>query len=236
MTWAEWKTSVLSFLDVDATRRGIESLRDGYIRGAAADLKHFVQCYRDGQDTYQNGDTVPFDERAAEAAGDYVKSKLALRTERDIALSQTFWQSYTLLRRQLIRLCAEGALSALRADLECFCGDDYSFAVRLYRNGGAINPTGKVVRFTVKRSACDEDADAILNKSTADVSSAISITDAAAGKIAIGLLAADTGLLVPGVCYQYDVAVFDGDVKTTMRHGTFKVRERITRDAVIAAE
>lgn len=118
--FSDWKARVYSYLDVDATRVGFEILRDSLLRAVILDLQHYIPCFRDGTNTglYGDGDSPPFvtSEKAAEAAGLFMKAKLARRTEKDLSLAADYRKEYELVRRQLIRECQEQQLSGAITD------------------------------------------------------------------------------------------------------------------------
>lgn len=232
MTYAEWKSAVLSFLDVDATRRGIEALRSGFMRSAMADLKHFVPCYNDGRASYEDTDEVPFGERAAEAAAMYVKARLVRATERNPGLIASFETDYIKLRRQLIRDCQDGLLSnPVDYTLVCPRGDTFAFELILRVGNNVFDPTGHTVRFTVKEDACDTDEDAIMLKSSAatvdEPVPAITTLIAAQGKMLVSLDKDDTALLAPDVTYLCDAQL---ELSTGEIYTVFRGRIRSSQD------
>jgi hypothetical protein len=59
MTWAEFVVSVDSHLAVEATRRGLATFRDRYMRNAILDLQRYIRGYRDANySTFTSGDVA----------------------------------------------------------------------------------------------------------------------------------------------------------------------------------
>jgi hypothetical protein len=115
MTWADFKTLVLGYSDVDATRRGITAFRDSFTRAAVVDLKHFVDLFKDDVDGAEYEDTdstpfFPFEEKASEAVAMYFKSKTARTVDKDLAMSESYWKDFTRVRRELMRESSDVAL------------------------------------------------------------------------------------------------------------------------------
>lgn len=98
-------------------------------------------------------------------------------------------------------------------------GDDYPQALALDRDDGSGDPwdlTGAVLRFVVKRSLADADADALIAHESGDGN--LEIDDAAGGTGTHVLPAAETAALDPGVYrYEYELTAADGTVATPER-------------------
>ena len=114
MTRAEFKTQVLTYLDVDATRRGIEPLRNAVFNAACRDLNFYVPAYATAKSTYADGDTVPYSLEAAEAVAEYIKERLVRQLDRDVALAREHGANYRTLRRRLYLV--DHALTLLLVD------------------------------------------------------------------------------------------------------------------------
>lgn len=58
MTWAEFVDAVESHLAVEASRRGMETFRERYMRNAVLDLQRYIRGYREGNTTVYTADRV----------------------------------------------------------------------------------------------------------------------------------------------------------------------------------
>lgn len=130
MTFAAFRTLAFGFLDVDANRRGIETLRDRLLRAAIMDLKHYVPQFADGVAKYDENDVVPFaDEivhRCAEAVALFMKARITRPTEKDLALAGSYERDYISLRRWLFREAKGLSLSLAAFDGTPLTGFDGS--------------------------------------------------------------------------------------------------------------
>lgn len=53
------------------------------------------------KNAFLSGDTVPFDERAAMAVGDFVLSRIARKVERDMAAAESYYRTYLATKRRI---------------------------------------------------------------------------------------------------------------------------------------
>ena len=162
MTRADFKAAVLTYLDVDATRRGIEPLRNAAFNAACRDLNFYVPAYATAKSTYADGEAVPYTLEAAEAVAEYIKERLVRQVDRDMALAREHNAQYRMLRRRLYLV--DHALTLLLYDSET--GEvseapNMSFTIKrndtlpaleavLADAGGPVDLTGCSVFFTMR--------------------------------------------------------------------------------------
>lgn len=104
-------------------------------------------------------------------------------------------------------------------------GDSRTLRVTVTSGGSPVDLTGYSIAFTVRP---DEDADAVITKSSADPTE-INITDAANGRLEIYLQPADTENLQLR-SYDYDVEITSPTgVVSTVVVGTLTILKDITR-------
>ena len=113
-------------------------------------------------------------------------------------------------------------------------GDNRTLALTVTDANGVVDLGGASIWFTVKRSANDLDADAIISKASGSVpgggNEQIDITSPATGEAEIYILPEDTaGLQVPTYDWVYDVQVKTSEDKVyTVKQGTFRLLPEIT--------
>lgn len=95
--------------------------------------------------------------------------------------------------------------------------------------GGAGAVDGAQVRFTLKRSSADPDEDALIRKDTGG--NGITVVDAAAGRVRITLLPADTLTLPPKAVLKFDIKLQPADPTKSyiVYEGSLQARMPITR-------
>lgn len=235
MKWSDWKLKVLTYLDVDATRRGIDALRTSYIKAAVIDLKHFVALFNDGTTgaEYADPDLTPFsghDEKAAEATAMYLKSRLARVVDKDLNLAASFWDDYKRLRRELIRESQDVFLSdgdVRVVDVDRKFGDTLPFSITMEQTEAGedwTDFTNYKVFFTVKHYASQKDAKALVLMTSAAGGGIIAANKKAywevdsAAKLTIGR-------------FRYDVQLQNVPVNRiiTIQQGTITLTRDITR-------
>lgn len=94
---------------------------------------------------------------------------------------------------------------ALTTQLSIVRGDTCAWSVAVTFNGAVFSLVGCTLRFTVKRSPKDSDADAVITRTS--VGNGISITDAANGLAQIVLTPTHTANLQPLENYVWDLQV-----------------------------
>lgn len=161
MTFADFKTEVDGFMGLDTNRRGTETFKASYLKGAVADLKRFIEEYQDGKTSYQDGDVVPFDSTTAQAVAVYLKARFSREYNRDMNAAMSFNGDYITLRRELWLQFKE----ARRPELKIFTGKPYFLNICIRRGNLPMPLLGNVL-FTVKRYKRDSDRQAALQVGT----------------------------------------------------------------------
>jgi hypothetical protein len=203
MTGAEFTAEVLSYMDVDATRRGIATFRAAYTKAALADLAHYIPEYDTGQVTYGDLEITPYDSEVAEAVAEFLKAKITRNVDRDLGLSQQHTIAYVNLRRRLFLRNSEERTPELRP----FIGKLFQVSMGL-RLSKFPCPIIANVWFTVKRFAGEPDSRAVIRLQRGE---GIEILDANASRIRITLTADQTNLLTTLREYYWDVQVEDAN-------------------------
>lgn len=205
MTGTEFDTAVLEFMDVDATRRGITTLRTAYKRAALADLAHYVDALNTGKVEYASDEVTPFDTQVAQAVAEYLKAKITRNVDRDLQLSQAHLADYQNVRRQLAIRTKE----SFEFVIQPWIGKQFSFVLDL-RVKRLPLPIFANVWFTLKRERGDSAEDAILVLIRGD---GIEVLDEDASQIRVTIPADITALLNFDHEYAWDVQVeTDGQV------------------------
>jgi hypothetical protein len=117
-------------------------------------------------------------------------------------------------------------------------GDTSSLAITLTNpdTGTPFNPTGNVLIFTLKKSAFDADADAVVQKISTVGGITIIAPTADDEQIAVELVPADYSALTSRFIYQLDVQaqnVSTGAIRTVAR-GTFAAEIDVTRETTLS--
>lgn len=178
MLWSEWKLKVLTYLDVDATRKGVEALRLAATKAAVIDLKHFVEIFKDqtANAEYADSDITPFsglEEKAAEAAAMYIKKVFARAIDKDLVMMESYWKDYARIRRELVRDSQDIVFSCgqvITKNISRLFGDALAFTIVMEQTeeGQAwVDFSDYLMTFRLKRSPTDKDADACVTKTSA---------------------------------------------------------------------
>lgn len=233
MTFADFRTLALELLDVDATRRGIESLRNRLLRAAVADLKHYIPEFEDNRGAYEDTDPMPYDgrlvDRVAEAVALFMKSRITRLTEGDLVLAASFERDYIGARRWLYRRARELSETMLReVMLMVTRGDSHDFEIEVQLDGNPVDLTGQSLTLTIKQHE-DDDAECAVFTLTNAASGGIVYTNAVAGIATASLTPEQTEQLLPGVTYFFDVqlTLSTGKVHTVLT-GRIRARKDIT--------
>ncbi len=221
MTWLDFKTELLNFLDVDARRRGIEAFRDSYIRAGIADLGHYIDEYNVEGTVFINTDMTPFDSEVAEAIAEFVKAKITRNVNRDLATSQEHMRAYMNLRRRLFVRSGEERTPELRP----FIGKDFVVSMNL-RLSKLPCPIIANVWFTVKRHPGELDENAIIRLQRGE---GIEVLDEDTSRIRVTFSADDTAKLNLLREYYWDVQVEDVNHRPVFPvNGMMRPRQPVT--------
>lgn len=224
MTKAEFDAEVVTFLDTDGRRRGIEGFRAAYLKAAIIDLAAYIPEFS-GQTTWQASEQTPFDSEAAEAVAEYMKVRIVRNIDRDIGLSQQHAANYAALRRRLY-LRIKGGRSL---ELSPWVGKPFTLSLTAKQGVAPIVLAGEVW-FTVKALRTDSDCGASLQLTLAN--GGIDVTNSAQGKFTVTATALATSKLIAGVTYLWDVQVQNSDSQPVFPDnlsGTLIPRQPITR-------
>jgi hypothetical protein len=203
VTGAEFNAEVLTFLDVDARRRGIEDLRAAYTKAALGDLARYVEEYNVGQVVWADDEITPFDEKVAEAVAEFLKSRITRNVDRDLQLSQLHEAAYLNLRRHLALRAKEERTITLKP----YIGKIFTVTLNLRALRLPLGIVGNVW-FTVKRYRGEADCLAVMHLQRGE---GIEVLDADASKIRVTLSETDTCLLSTLREYYWDVQVEDAN-------------------------
>lgn len=221
MTWAEFNADILTFLDTDGRRRGIEAFRTAYIKAGVADLAAYIDEYNTGE-TYVDASLTPFDSVTSEAVAEFLKSKIARNISQDLAMSQAHFASYVNLRRRLFLRLKEGRYPELRP----FIGKPFVLNIVVKQNRQPLPLKGEVW-FTVKEFRGRPDSRAFqLTRATG-----LDVTDEDGAKATIVMTSDDTATLRLGTDYFWDVQVEDEMHEAVIPDnlsGTMRPRQPVT--------
>lgn len=123
-----------------------------------------------------------------------------------------------------------------QTDLVRYRGDGATLALSLTQpdTGGAFNPTGEILLFTIKEDADDLDADALVQKLS--TIGGFTTVDAAAGRVNVALVPADFAELTARKTYEFDVQAQNattGAVRTVCR-GTLYFADDVTKGVTLS--
>lgn len=220
MTWDEFNAAVITFLDVDGTRRGIAAFRTAYIRAALADFVTYLPAYDAGVTAWSGGDAVPFDEEVAEAVAEYVKSKITRNVDRDLQMSQAHMVSYMTIRRRMFAR----QVDLVTPVLQPFVGKVFVFTLQLRNNKLPLPIIGNVW-LTIKMYRGVSDCDSI----QLAVGEGIEVVDSETSQIKCTLSAEQTALLSPLNEYKWDVQVETEEQPVFPLNGLLRSRQPITQ-------
>lgn len=113
------------------------------------------------------------------------------------------------------------------ADLDAVRGDTNKYDVTVTRDGAALDLTGATLKFTVKRSLDDADADAVFQKA---IGTGIVVDDVAGGLATLTVAPADTSALPAPRSFHYDLQLTESDGRvTTVAIGSLRLSADVER-------
>ena len=220
MNGLEFQEEVATFLDVDASRRGLADFKAAQTKAALSDLARYIEDYNTGQLTYEDDEITPFDTEVAEAVSEFIKSRITRNVDRDLSLSQTHWATYLNLRRRLFLRMGDER----RPELRPFIGKVFTATMNL-RLGKMPMPIIANVWLTVKSYRGYPDCAAVFQLQRGE---GIEILDADTSKIRVTFSEEQTALLCFREEYYFDVQVEDEHNPIFPLSGTVRPRYPVT--------